>query len=140
MLDFNHRPKTHGAIDPRRTRRAARPRPLVTMRVVERLLLRHVNAPATGPLPEQRLILAVLCQAIADARYADKKHLQEDAERFLRGEGLAHVADLIDLNPAFVREVAIKTGYLLPDPDVDVQFAPMGIAFTEGRITDARLQ
>ncbi len=117
MLDFNHRPKTHGAIDPRRTRRAARPRPLVTMRVVERLLLRHVNAPATGPLPEQRLIVAVLCQAIADARYADKKHLQEDAERFLRGDDLAQVAGLIDLNPAFVREVAVKTGYLLAAAD-----------------------
>jgi len=87
------------------------------MRVVERLLLRHVNAPATGPLPEQRLIVAVLCQAIADARFAEKKHVQEDAERFLRGENLAHVADLIDLNPAFVREVAVKTGYLLAAAD-----------------------
>ncbi|MCL9847203.1 hypothetical protein [Ralstonia solanacearum] len=117
MLDFNHRPKTHGAIDPRRTRRAARPRPLVTMRVVERLLLRHVNAPATGPLPEQRLILAVLCQAIADARYAESQSVQDDAERFLRGDDLAQVAGLIDLNPAFVREVAVKTGYLLAAAD-----------------------
>ncbi|WP_055326744.1 hypothetical protein [Ralstonia solanacearum] len=117
MLDFNHRPKTHGAIDPRRTRRAARPRPLVTMRVVERLLLRHVNAPATGPLPEQRLIVAVLCQAIADARYAESQSVQDDAERFLRGDDLAQVAGLINLNPAFVREVAVKTGYLLAAAD-----------------------
>ncbi|MDB0511614.1 hypothetical protein [Ralstonia solanacearum] len=117
MLDFNHRPKTHGAIDPRRTRRSARPRPLVTMRVVERLLLRHVNAPATGPLPEQRLIVAVLCQAIADARYGENRPVQEDAERFLRSDDLAQVAGLIDLNPAFVREVAVKTGYLLAAAD-----------------------
>ncbi|MDO3539076.1 hypothetical protein [Ralstonia pseudosolanacearum] len=120
MLDFNHRnprPKTRSAIDPRRARRAARPRPLVTMRVVERLLLRHVPAPVTGLLPEQRLIVAVLCQAIADARYADRKHLQEDAERFLRSDDLAQVAGLIDLNPAFVREVAVKTGYLLATPE-----------------------
>ncbi|MDO3514897.1 hypothetical protein Q3P06_23685 [Ralstonia pseudosolanacearum] len=120
MLDFNHRnprPKTRSAIDPRRTRRAARPRPLVTIRAVERLLLRHVPAPVTGLLPEQRLIVAVLCQAIADARYADRKHLQEDAERFLRSDDLAQVAGLIDLNPAFVREVAVKTGYLLAAPD-----------------------
>ncbi len=117
MLDFNHRPKTHGAIDPRRTRRAERPRPLVTMRVVERLLLRHVNSPATGPLPEQRLIVAVLCQAIADARYAESQSVQDDAERFLRGDDLAQVAGLIDLNPAFVREVAVKTGYLLAAAD-----------------------
>ncbi|MDC6176293.1 hypothetical protein C2I33_00060 [Ralstonia solanacearum] len=117
MLDFNHRPKTHGAIDPRRTRRAARPRPLVTMRVVERLLLRHVNAPVTGLMHEQRLILAVLCQAIADARYAESQSVQDDAERFLRGDDLAQVAGLIDLNPAFVREVAIKTGYLMAEPD-----------------------
>ncbi|MGD7525675.1 hypothetical protein ACQCPX_10785 [Ralstonia pseudosolanacearum] len=103
MLDFNHRnprSKTRSTIDPRRTRRAARPRPLVTIRAVEKLLLRHVNAPATGLMPEQRLIVAVLCQAIADARYADRKHLQEDAERFLRSDDLAQVAGLIDLNPA----------------------------------------
>lgn len=45
MLDFNHRnsrPKTRSTIDPRRTKRAARPRPLVTIRTVERLLLRYV--------------------------------------------------------------------------------------------------
>ena len=117
MLDFNHRPKTRSTIDPRRTRRVARPRPLVTIRAVERLLLRHVPAPVTGLLPEQRLIVAVLCQAIADARYADRKHLQEDAERFLRSDDLAQVAGLIDLNPAFVREVAVKTGYLLATPE-----------------------
>ncbi|MDO3578550.1 hypothetical protein [Ralstonia pseudosolanacearum] len=120
MLDFNHRnprPKTRSAVDPRRARRAARPRPLVTMRVVERLLQRHVNAPVTGLMPEQRLILAVLCQAIADARYGDNRSVQEDAERFLRGDDLAQVAGLIDLNPAFVREVAVKTGYLLEVPD-----------------------
>ncbi|CBJ38800.1 conserved protein of unknown function [Ralstonia solanacearum CMR15] len=132
MLDFNHRnhrPKTRSAIDPRRARRAARPRPLVTMRVVERLLLRHVPVPVTGLLPEQRLIVAVLCQAIADARYADRAHLQEDAERFLRGGDLAQVAGLIDLNPAFVREVAVKTGYLLAAADE-----------LQERSADARLQ
>ncbi|MEZ0191878.1 hypothetical protein AB9X41_22015 [Ralstonia solanacearum] len=117
MLDFNHRPKTHRAIDPRRTGRAARPRPLVTIRVVERLLLRHVNAPVTGPMPEQRLIVAVLCQAIADARYAESQSVQDDAERFLRSGDLAQVAGLVDLTPAFVREVAIKTGYLMAEPD-----------------------
>ncbi|MHA6890852.1 hypothetical protein [Ralstonia pseudosolanacearum] len=117
MLDFNHRPKTHSAIDPRRTRRAARPRPLVTMRVVERLLLRHVPVPVTGLLPEQRLIVAVLCQAIADARYGENRPVQEDAERFLRSDDLVQVAGLIDLNPAFVREVAVKTGYLLAAAD-----------------------
>ncbi|QCX47843.1 hypothetical protein [Ralstonia pseudosolanacearum] len=117
MLDFNHRPKTHSAIDPRRTRRAARPRPLVTMRVVERLLLRHVPVPVTGLLPEQRLIVAVLCQAIADARYGENRPVQEDAERFLRSDDLVQVAELIDLNPAFVREVAVKTGYLLAAAD-----------------------
>ncbi|WP_275760737.1 hypothetical protein [Ralstonia pseudosolanacearum] len=117
MLDFNHRPKTRSAIEPRRARRAARPRPLVTIRAVERLLLRHVPVLVNGLLPEQRLIVAVLCQAIADARYADRKQLQEDAERFLRSDDLAQVAGLIDLNPAFVREVAVKTGYLLAAPE-----------------------
>ncbi|MHA6911242.1 hypothetical protein ACQUJS_22990 [Ralstonia pseudosolanacearum] len=117
MLDFNHRPKTRSAIDPRRTRRAARPRPLVTIRVVERLLLRHVPVPVTGLLPEQRLIVAVLCQAIADSRYGENRPVQEDAERFLRSDDLVQVAELIDLNPAFVREVAVKTGYLLAAAD-----------------------
>ncbi|MDO3549929.1 hypothetical protein, partial [Ralstonia pseudosolanacearum] len=68
-------------------------------------------------MPEQCLILAVLCQAIADARYGENRSVQEDAERFLRGDDLAQVAGLIDLNPAFVREVAVKTGYLLAAPE-----------------------
>jgi acetyltransferase len=37
-------------------------KPLVGMRVIERLLLRHVFA----PVPEAKLIVAVICQAIAD--------------------------------------------------------------------------
>lgn len=129
MLDFNRRPKTRSTIDPRRTKRAERPRPLVTMRAVEKLLLRHVHAPTTGLMPEQRLIVAVLCQAIADARYGESQSVQDDAERFLRSNDLAQVAGLIDLTSAFVREVAVKTGYLLEAPDE-----------LEERSADARLQ
>lgn len=101
------------APDVRRRRRAKLPPPLVTIRAIEKLLLRHISAPPSGPLPEQRLIVAVICQAIADLRCGTSGE-QRQARRFLLGDDLGAWATWVDLQPSFIREVAVKTLYLLP--------------------------
>lgn len=83
------------------------PRPLVGIRAIERLLLRH----AIGPTPEKRLIVAVICQAMVDSRCGNKDELRS-GRSFLEGRDLDAWAALIDLNPVFLREVARKTHYL----------------------------
>ena len=92
---------------------AVLPRPLVSIRVIERLLLRH----ATGPTPEKRLIVAVICQAMVDSRCGSRDD-RRTAQDFLRSGVLDGWANLVDLHPAFVREVARKTHYL-PDAQED---------------------
>jgi|JI10StandDraft_1071094.scaffolds.fasta_scaffold1214228_2 hypothetical protein len=99
--------------DVRRRQRAKLPPPLVTIRAIEKLLLRHISAPPSGPLPEQRLIVAVICQAIADLRCGTTGE-QQQARRFLLGDDLSAWAAWVDLQPSFIREVAVKTLYLLP--------------------------
>ena len=102
--------------DVRRKQRAKLPPPLVTIRAIEKLLLRHISAPPSsvdsGPLPEQRLIVAVICQAIADLRCGTTGE-QRQARRFLLGDDLDAWAAWVDLQPSFIREVATKTLYLL---------------------------
>ncbi|MCX8521791.1 MAG: hypothetical protein ORN28_09690 [Rhodoferax sp.] len=99
--------------DVRRKQRAKLPPPLVTIRAIEKLLLRHISAPPSGPFPEQRLIVAVICQAIADLRCGTTGE-QRQARRFLLGDDLDAWATWVDLQPRFIREVAVKTLYLLP--------------------------
>jgi hypothetical protein len=83
------------------------PRPLVGIHAIERLLLRHVFA----PVPEARLIVAVICQGIADTASRDD-YLRRRACRFLQSFHLEYLADLVELNPEFVREVARRARYL----------------------------
>ena len=83
------------------------PRPLVGIHAIERLLLRHVFV----LVPEARLIVAVICQGIADAASSDD-YLRRRACRFLQGSHLEYLADLVELNPEFVREVARRARYL----------------------------
>ena len=85
--------------------------PLVNIRTIERMLLRHVN----GPIPEARLVVAVICQAMVDCCSGSKDDCRS-ARSFLCGEDLDAWAALVDLNPAFIREVAIKTHYLPEAP------------------------
>ena len=94
--------------DVRRRQRTKLPPPLVTIRAIEKLLLRHISAPPSGPLPEQRLIVAVICQAIADLRCGTTGE-QRQARRFLLGDDLDAWATWVDLQPGFIREVATKT-------------------------------
>jgi hypothetical protein len=82
-------------------------KPLVGIHAIERLLLRHVFV----LVPEAKLIVAVICQGIDDAASSDD-YLRRRACRFLQGSHLEYLADLVELNPEFVREVAIKSRYL----------------------------
>jgi hypothetical protein len=112
--------------DVRRRQRTKLPPPLVTIRAIEKLLLRHISAPPSGPLPEQRLIVAVICQAIADLRCGTTGE-QRQARRFLLGDDLDAWATWVDLQPGFIREVAVKTLYLLPvAEEADTQREPSG--------------
>ena len=83
----------------------------VNIRAIERLLLRHVSTPASGPTPEQRLVVAVICQAMVDSR-AGTTQQRTEARTYLRGPCLDFWATSIGLEPEFVREIAIKAMYL----------------------------
>ncbi len=95
------------SIQVREHARAKLPLPLVNSRTIERMLLRHAN----GPIPEARLVVAVICQAMIDSRGGSKDD-RRTASSFLCGGDLDAWASLVDLNPAFIREVAIKTNSL----------------------------
>lgn len=114
---LHQRRPDHG-FDVRRAARAKLPPPRVGIHVIERLLLRHVNAPLGGPVSEQRLVVAVICQALVDACCGTRGE-RRDAKRFLRGPDLVVWAARVDLHHEFIREVAIKTNYLLDEPDDD---------------------
>jgi hypothetical protein len=94
-------------IQVRQHARADLPPPLVKIHAIERMFLRH----ALGPTPEKRLVVAVICQALVDAR-TGSRHEQRTARRFLGGPDLDAWADLVGLPAAFVRDVAIRTHYL----------------------------
>lgn len=99
------------------------PPPLVKIRTIERMLLRH----ATGPIPEARLVVAVICQAMADCRSGSKDD-RRTARAFLYGRNLDAWAALVDLDPTFVREVAIKTHYLPEAPLTTSSVVPATVA------------
>lgn len=82
-------------------------RPLVGTTAVERLLLRHVQFIC----PESRLGVNVIRQAFVDL-CGPPRDARRDARRFFRDGRLEGWCDLLGLNPQFVREVALKTGYL----------------------------
>lgn len=94
------RPKTHSP---------DLPAPLVRIRAIERVLQRI----ATGPPAESRLGIAVITQAILDSR-SPVNAIQRSAREFLWGRGMEAWAGAIDLNPKFVRELAVRTYYLPP--------------------------
>jgi hypothetical protein len=86
------------------------PKKLVSLPAINRLLLRHIDAPPNGPTPEQHLIVAVICRAIGDARSG-----KQEARNFFIDGRLNQWCELVDLNPNFVIEVAKKTNFLLPE-------------------------
>lgn len=83
------------------------PRPLVGMKTLERVLNRHAELST----PEARLAVAVIALAIVDC-ISTKEGVRREARRFLLGDALVQWADLVGLEPYFVREVAREAGYL----------------------------
>lgn len=81
-------------------------KPLVGMRAIERVLLRH----AFAQVPEVKLLVAVLCQGMADAVSSDE-YIRRRAYRFLVGGRLDYLSNLVGLEPEFVREVARRSRY-----------------------------
>ena len=90
--------------------RNTRPRPLVGIRAIERMFLHHIDT----ALPEGRLAVAVICQAMVDCAVSGPIDCA-DAQGFLRGWRLGAWAGLVGLSPDFVRDVAIRTQYLAPE-------------------------
>lgn len=84
-----------------------RQRPLVGTLAIERMFLRHVKFVC----PEARLCAGVIRQVFVDL-CGPSHEARRDARRFFRDGRLEAWCDLLDLNPEFVREVALKTGYL----------------------------
>jgi hypothetical protein len=91
--------------------RARGPQPLVGIRAIERMLLRHT----VTPTPEVRLVVAMICQAMADCVVGGPL-ARADAESFMHDWRLDAWADAVGLNPEFVREVATKALYLPAAP------------------------
>ena len=87
--------------------RWAPPRPLVSQRIVEKLLRRH----ASVQCPEADLVVAVIALAIFDCLDREP-YLRASARRFVTGRPLEGWTDLVGLHPDFVREIARKGGYL----------------------------
>ncbi len=84
-----------------------RTRPAVSTSAIERLLLRHVFVIC----PESRLCVNIIRQVFIDL-CGPSREARRDARRFFLDGRLEYWCDLVDLSPAFVREVAVKTGYL----------------------------
>jgi hypothetical protein len=96
---------------------------LVSVDYLSRVLLRQ----ASGPEPEKKLAVAVICRAIADCRAEDcrpdprvsltrkearyQAAVQRQAIRFMQSTALDAWASAFDLDARFIRELAIKTGY-----------------------------
>ena len=104
-----------------------RPRHLVSVDCLRQVLLRK----ASGPEPEKKLAVAMICQAIEDCRIDSRAApkpskerfgstasearyqavVQHQAIRFMQGEALDAWASAFELDARFIRELAIKTGY-----------------------------
>lgn len=99
-------------IDPRSLHK--KDQPLVKVPVIFTMLSRQADPQS----PEAKLIVAVICQAISDCLRAGHVHRCR-AWNFMNDERLELWAGTVGLDAAFIREVAIKTGYMTshqPDP------------------------
>jgi hypothetical protein len=102
-------------IDPRQRARLAKP--LVGIGAIERMLRRQ----ADSAIPETRLVVVVICLAMADC-VAGEPEIRADAQAFMCDWRLDAWAQAVGLNPEFVREVAVKAGYL------DLEKEPQAVA------------
>lgn len=92
-------------IDPRKMHKPAEP--LVKISTIFRMFSRQ----AQPQCPESNLVVGVICQAIYDCLHAT--HVEKcRAWNFLQDQRLEIWASTISLDTNFIREVALKTGYM----------------------------
>jgi hypothetical protein len=113
------------------------PRPLVGLRVIEKVLRRH----ATVQGPEANFVVAVIGRAIVDCLDREP-YLRASARRFVTGGHLDGWTDLVGLPPHFVREIARKGGYLASEEAHWVSVSRTGkptpnVAVREREVADA---
>ena len=72
-----------------------------TMTAVERMLSRHTLTHS----PESRLVVALLARAILDQCMPSQRR---SAEAFLAGTACTHWCQMVGLDPAYVREMAMR--------------------------------
>ena len=83
--------------------------PRIGLLAVQKLLLRHVAKVS----PETKLWVAMIAQAMGDAISRDDNQRLRARRFLIYGTRLAFWCELIGLDLGFVREVAIKAGYLV---------------------------
>jgi hypothetical protein len=98
------------ASTPKKACTLARAKPLISASLVERLLMRHVEF----VLPETRLIVAVIKQGFIDLN-APSEHLRREACKFFKDDRLSLWSERVGISADFVREIAIKGGFLPVD-------------------------
>lgn len=118
-------------------KRWAPPRPLVGLRLIEKLLRRHASVQG----PEVDLVVAVIGRAIVDCLDREP-YLRASARRFVTGGHLDGWTDVVGLPPDFVREIARKGGYLASEEAYWVTVprtrkAKPSVAVTEREVADA---
>lgn len=86
------------------------PPPLVRIGLINRVLMRQLIMPTH----EACLVVAIIVQAISDCIEGNDRE-REDARRFLRSERLDYWANLLGIEAASVRLVAVRAGYLIDE-------------------------
>lgn len=89
------------------------PAPKVHIGMVSRVLTRKLMEEMED-LPEARLAIAMIVQAIADCHERDDRD-RHDARRFLVTRRLDFWCDQLDIEVGFVRMVAVRSGYLVEE-------------------------
>lgn len=95
-----------------------RKKPVIGASALERLLLRHVDLLG----PESRLCVSVIKQVFVDL-CGSSHFVRCDAQRFFCDGRLEAWCELVAFTPEFIREIAVKTGYL---PVADAPYARNG--------------
>lgn len=96
-------------IDPRKMHKPAEP--LVKISTIFRMFSRQAQPQCS----ESNLVVGVICQAIYDCLYAT--HVEKSrAWNFLQDERLHVWASTVSLDADFIRDVALKTGYMGKEP------------------------
>ena len=89
------------------------PAPKVHIGMITRVLTRKLME-GMEDMPEARMVIAVIVQAIADCHERDDRD-RHDARRFLASRRLDFWCELLGIEADFVRMVAVRSGYLVDE-------------------------